>query len=63
MCTIMYGYAQLSGSSCGLYKARTGMIWSFDALQGNRKVNSVDGLMEENSQGRGIPRGVEGHSN
>ena len=39
------------------------MIWSFDALQGNRKVHSVDGQMEENSQGRGIPRGVEGHSN
>jgi len=26
------------------------------------KVHSVEGQMEENSQGRGIPRGVEGHS-
>ena len=41
MCTIMYGYAQWSGSSCGQYKARTGEIWSFDALQGNRKVHSA----------------------
>ena len=35
MCTIMYGYAHLSVSSCGVYKAGTGVIWSFDALQGN----------------------------
>jgi len=63
MCTIMYGYAHSSVSSCGLFKARTEVIWSFDALQGNRKVHSVDGQMEEISQGRGIPRGVEGHSN
>jgi len=39
------------------------VIWSFDALQGNRKVHSVDGQIEENSQGCGIPRGVEGQSN
>ena len=31
----MYGYAHWSVSPCGLYKARTGVIWSFEALQGN----------------------------
>ena len=45
-----------------LFKARTEVIWSFNALQGNRKVHSVDGQMEENSQGRGIPRGVANSS-
>jgi len=35
-------------------------FFAYGALQGNRKVHNVDGQMEENSQGRGIPRGVEG---
>ena len=43
MCTIMYGYAHLSVSSCGLCKARTLMIWSFDALQGNTMGSGDNG--------------------
>ena len=38
-------------------------FFAYGALQGNRKVHSVDGQMEENSQGSGIPRGVQGQSN
>ena len=38
-------------------------FFAYGALQGNRKVHNVDGQMEAYSQGRGIPRGVEGQSN